>query len=67
MGKEMSNFNQQKNLKAGTYTVLLLGSLLALCFVISWTSPVTPPIQEEEGMEVKRDVEGRKKGGRKRG
>ena len=48
----MSNFNQQKNLKAGTYTVLLLGSLLALCFIISWTSPVTPPIQEEEGMEV---------------
>ena len=48
----MSNFNQQKNLKAGTYTVLLLGSLLALCFIISWTSPITPPIQEEEGMEV---------------
>jgi outer membrane biosynthesis protein TonB len=48
----MSNFNQQKNLKAGTYTVLLLGSLLALCFIISWTSPVLPPIQEEEGMEV---------------
>ena len=48
----MSNFNQQKNLKAGTYTVLLLGSLLALCFIISWTPPVAPPIQEEEGMEV---------------
>ena len=48
----MSNFNQQKNIKAGTYTVLLLGSLLALCFIISWTSPITPPIQEEEGMEV---------------
>ena len=48
----MSNFNQQKNIKAGTYTVLLLGSLLALCFIISWTSPVVPPIQEEEGMEV---------------
>ena len=48
----MSTFNQQKNLKAGTYTVLLLGSLLALCFIISWAPPVAPPVQEEEGMEV---------------
>jgi len=48
----MSNFNQQKNLKAGTYTALLLGSLLALCFIISWTPPVAAPVQEEEGMEV---------------
>lgn len=48
----MSNFNQQKNLKAGTYTALLLGSLLALCFIISWTPPLTPPVEEEEGIEV---------------
>ncbi len=48
----MSTFNQQKNLKAGTYTVLLLGSLLALCFIISWAQPVAPVVQEEEGMEV---------------
>jgi outer membrane biosynthesis protein TonB len=48
----MSTFNQQKNLKAGTYTVVLLGSLLALCFIISWTPPIAPPVPEEEGMEV---------------
>lgn len=48
----MSTFNQQKNLKAGTYTVLVLGSLLALCFIISWAPPVAPVVQEEEGMEV---------------
>lgn len=48
----MSTFNQQKNLKAGVYTALLLGSLLALCFIISWAPPVAPPVQEEEGMEV---------------
>ena len=48
----MSTFNKQKNLKAGTYTALLLGSLLALCFIISWTPPNTPILKEEEGMEV---------------
>ena len=48
----MQNFIQQKNLKAGTYTVLLLGSLLALCFIISWAPPIAPPVQEEEGMEI---------------
>lgn len=48
----MSSFNQQKNLKAGTYTALLLACLLAICFIISWTPPVAPPIQQEEGMEV---------------
>lgn len=32
--------------------MLLLGSLLALCFIISWAPPVAPVVQEEEGMEV---------------
>lgn len=32
--------------------MLLLGSLLTLCFIISWAPPVAPVVQEEEGMEV---------------
>lgn len=48
----MSDFEKQKNTKAAAYTILLLGSLLLLFFVISWAPPVAPHIEEEEGMEV---------------
>jgi hypothetical protein len=41
-----------KNVKAGTYTGIICGAILLLCFLISWTNPLPeiPPV--EEGMEV---------------
>lgn len=48
----MANFENEKNLKASAYTLLIVGSILALCFMISWTPPVAPPIPDDEGMEV---------------
>jgi outer membrane biosynthesis protein TonB len=48
----MSNFEQGKNLKASTYTILLVGGLLIISFLIAWTPPPTAEITEEEGMEV---------------
>jgi hypothetical protein len=49
MQKKESN---NKNIKAGTYTGVICGSILVLCFLISWTTPVPeiPPL--EEGIEV---------------
>lgn len=48
----MSSFENQKNIKAATYTAVLVGILLGLCFLISWTPPKSPEILEDEGMEV---------------
>ncbi|MEN9951085.1 MAG: hypothetical protein RLY85_1837 [Bacteroidota bacterium] len=48
----MSSFDQDKNLKASTYTILLVGGLLIISFLISWVPPSAPPLPEEEGMEV---------------
>lgn len=48
----MSSFEQDKNLKASTYTILLVGGLLIISFLIAWTPPPTAEITEEEGMEV---------------
>ena len=38
--------------KAGLYTLLICGSLLALLFLISWNLPFNPPAPVEEGLEV---------------
>ncbi|MEY3350144.1 MAG: hypothetical protein RIQ50_255 [Bacteroidota bacterium] len=40
------------NTKATIYTSVVLGVLILLCFLISWTPPQSEPIKEEEGMEV---------------
>jgi hypothetical protein len=48
----MPKTETDKNVKAGTYTGIICGVILMLCFLISWTNPLpeTPPV--EEGMEV---------------
>jgi len=48
----MVNTETDKNVKAGTYTGIVCGVILALCFLISWTNPLpeVPPV--EEGIEV---------------
>ena len=48
----MPNFENEKNLKASAYTLLIVGSILALCFIVSWAPPVAPPLPDDEGMEV---------------
>jgi len=48
----MSTFDQDKNLKASTYTILLVGGLLIISFLISWAPPPPVEIPVEEGMEV---------------
>jgi outer membrane biosynthesis protein TonB len=46
------NFESRKNMRAGTITAAILGSLLLLFILVSWTMvpPAPPPI--EEGLEV---------------
>jgi TonB family protein len=46
------NFERNKNLKALSYTVLILGALFLLFILMSWTLPVTPPPPVNEGVEV---------------
>ncbi len=48
----MSQFERQKNIKAGTITGIVCGALLLLFFIVSWTTPqeILPPM--EEGIEV---------------
>jgi outer membrane biosynthesis protein TonB len=48
----MERKDTSKNIKAGTYTVIICSSILLLCFLISWTNPLpeVPPV--EEGIEV---------------
>lgn len=46
------DFEQQKNVKAGTYTGAITGVLLLLCFMVSWTTPAPEVPLAEEGMEV---------------
>lgn len=48
----MPKTETDKNVKAGTYTGIICGVILLLCFLISWTNPLPaiPPV--EEGIEV---------------
>lgn len=46
------NFEQQKNIKAGSYTALVIALLLIAFITIKWTLPVTPPPIAEDGIEV---------------
>ncbi len=42
----------QKNIKAATWTGIICGALLLLCFLVSWSVPAPEPEFQEEGMEV---------------
>jgi len=45
-------FNARKNRKAGFYTLVICGVLLAMLLLISWNLPFNPPMPVEEGLEV---------------
>jgi outer membrane biosynthesis protein TonB len=45
-------FESQKNAKAGTYTGLVVGLLLLVFFIVSWTIPTIPPPPIDQGIEV---------------
>ncbi|HEY8398055.1 MAG TPA: hypothetical protein VIK80_08955 [Flavihumibacter sp.] len=47
-----TEFEVQKNIKAGGYTALIMVLLLVVLFFIRWTNPVTPPPPLDEGIEV---------------
>ena len=46
------NFERNKNLKALSYTVIILGALFLFFVLMSWTLPLTPPPPVDEGVEV---------------
>ena len=48
----MTDFEQRKNIKAGTYTGVICGVLLFLALIISWAPPAEQPLPEEDGIEV---------------
>ncbi len=45
-------FERIKNIKAGTITAAIIGVLLLLAFLVSWTNPVPESPMLDEGMEV---------------
>jgi hypothetical protein len=46
------NLESQKNVKAGSYTLIICICLLLIFIFVKWTSPVNPPPVVEEGIEV---------------
>ncbi len=48
----MTDFESAKNLKAGTYTLVICVCLALLFFFVKWTTPGFPPPMVEEGIEV---------------
>jgi hypothetical protein len=48
----MSVSDTEKNIRAATWTGVVCGSLLFLCFLVSWAPPVQAPEPMEEGIEV---------------
>ncbi|MFT3934966.1 MAG: TonB family protein [Chitinophagaceae bacterium] len=47
-----TDFEQKKNMKAGTITLVILALIFLLLFLIGWTTPTIPQPLPEEGMEV---------------
>ncbi len=45
-------FETKKNVRAGTYTLLICVLLMLLFFFIKWSAPSMPPPVYEEGIEV---------------
>lgn len=46
------NFERNKNIKALSYTVMILGALFLFFVLMSWTLPITPPPPVDTGVEV---------------
>jgi outer membrane biosynthesis protein TonB len=46
------NFESRKNIRAGTYTALVCGGLLAIFMIRMWNDPPLPPPPIDEGIEV---------------
>ncbi len=46
------SFERNKNIKALSYTIIILGALFLLFVLMSWTLPLTPPPPVDEGVEV---------------
>jgi len=46
------HFESQKNIRAGTYTGVVLGVLLLIFLFVSWTVPTVPLPPVEDGIEV---------------
>jgi len=55
-----ATFEAEKNRKASIYTALILGSLLLITFLVSWTNVTHPPKPLEEFIEINlgNDIEG---------
>ena len=45
-------FESKKNVKAGTYTLIICGGILCVLLFIRWTLPSLPPPSLDEGIEV---------------
>ena len=45
-------FERNKNVKALSYTIIIMGGLFLLFVLMSWTLPLTPPPPVDEGVEV---------------
>jgi len=52
IGYMQDQFESQKNVKAGTYTLLICGALLCVLLFIRWTLPALAPPSLDEGIEV---------------
>lgn len=52
MSTTISHFEAEKNRKAGLYTLLVIGSLLLICWFVRWSTPLIPPPLVEDGIEV---------------
>ena len=46
------NFESEKNVKAGSYTLLICGAILIILLFAKWSLPEIPPPPMEEGIEV---------------
>jgi hypothetical protein len=44
--------DSQKNIRAATWTGIITGAILLLCFLVSWSTPPPAPEPVDEGMEV---------------
>src|ERR1700704_3614381 len=52
IGYMQDQFESQKNMKAGSYTLLICAGLLAILLFVRWTLPALPPPSLDEGIEV---------------
>jgi outer membrane biosynthesis protein TonB len=48
----MTSFERNKNTTAGAYTLIVLGLMAILFFVVSWAPPIPKETKEDEGIEV---------------